>query len=293
MSSVASSGGCSRWEWEASADLVVVGTGVAGLTAALDAAELGLRVIVITKDVAGAGCTALAQGGVAVVLGDIPGDSVEAHVGDTLAAGGGLNDPTAVASIIAAGPAAVTRLRARGAVFDPGSGAAGPARLARTREGGHRALRVIHAGGDGTGAELERALLAATADRRLPLLTGHVGMDALRDDAGAVVGLTVLDDDGRAGVLRAPAVLLATGGYGQVFGNTTNAATATGDGVALALRCRGDRRRPRVRPVPSDRAARAGCGGQAPARHRGRPRGGGCAARLHRPAVHDRCAPAC
>jgi len=231
-----SSGGCSQLEWEASADLVVVGTGVAGLTAALDAAELGLRVIVITKDVAGAGCTALAQGGVAVVLGDIPGDSVEAHVGDTLAAGGGLNDRTAVTSIIAAGPAAVTRLRARGAVFDPGSGAAGHDRLARTREGGHRALRVIHAGGDGTGAELERALLAATADRRLPLLTGHVGMDALRDDAGAVVGLTVLDDDGRAGVLRAPAVLLATGGYGQVFGNTTNAATATGDGVALALR---------------------------------------------------------
>ena len=236
MSSVASSGGCSRWEWEASADLVVVGTGVAGLTAALDAAELGLRVIVITKDVAGAGCTPLAQGGVAVVLGDIPGDSVEAHVGDTLAAGGGLNDSTAVASIIAAGPAAVTRLRARGAVFDPGSGAAGPARLARTREGGHRALRVIHAGGDGTGAELERALLAATADRRLPLLTGHVGMDALRDDAGAVVGLTVLDDDGRAGVLRAPAVLLATGGYRQVFGNTTTAATAT-PGMVLRSPC--------------------------------------------------------
>jgi L-aspartate oxidase len=219
--------------WEASADLVVVGSGVAGLTAALDAAELGLRVVVITKDVAAAGCTALAQGGVAVVLGDVPGDSVEAHVGDTLAAGGGLNDRAAVASIIAAGPAAVKRLRARGAVFDPGSGAAG---LARTREGGHRALRVIHAGGDATGAELQRALLAATADRRLPLLVGYVGMDALRDGTGAVVGLTVLDDEGQAGVLRTPAVLVATGGYGQVFGNTTTAATATGDGVALALR---------------------------------------------------------
>jgi L-aspartate oxidase len=130
----------------------------------------------------------------------------------------------------------VARLRARGAVFDLAPGLGGSGRLARTREGGHRALRVIHAGGDGTGAELERALLAATTDRRLPLLTGHVAVDALRDGTGAVVGLTVLDDDGRAGVVWAPAVLVATGGYGQVFAGTTNAATATGDGVAFALR---------------------------------------------------------
>jgi L-aspartate oxidase len=221
-------------QWEASADLVVIGSGVAGLTAALDAAELGLRVVVITKDAAGAGCTALAQGGVAVVMGDVPGDSVDAHVSDTLTAGGGVNDQAAVTSILAEGPAAVARLRARGAVFDlaPDLGAS----LVRTREGGHRALRVIHAGGDATGAELERALLAASADRRLPLLTGHVAVDALRDETGAVVGLTVLDDDGRAGVLWAPAVLVATGGYGQVFASTTNAATATGDGVAFAVR---------------------------------------------------------
>ena len=171
--------------------------------------------------------TALAQGGVAVVLGDIPGDSVEAHVGDTLAAGGGLERPDRGRLHHRGGSCGGDAAAGQGRGVRCGLGCGGAAWLARTREGGHRALRVIHAGGDGTGAG-ERALLAATVDRRLPLLTGHLGMDALRDDAGAVVGLTVLDDDGRAGVLRAPAVLLATGGYGQVFGNTTNAATATG-----------------------------------------------------------------
>jgi L-aspartate oxidase len=218
--------------WEASADLVVVGSGVAGLTAALDAAGLGLRVVVVTKDAADAGSTRWAQGGVAVVLGDVPGDSVQAHVSDTLAAGAGLSDAGAVAEIIADGPAAVARLRARGAVFDPG----GDGRLARTREGGHSAFRVVHAGGDATGAEVERALVAAAADRRLPLLTGHVAVDALRDERGTVAGLAVLDDLGRPGVLRAPALLLATGGYGQLFASTTNPETATGDGIALALR---------------------------------------------------------
>ena len=104
--------------WEAGADLVVVGSGVAGLTAALDAAELGLRVVVVTKDAADAGATRWAQGGIAVVLGDVPGDSVAAHVADTLAAGAGLCDEAAVAAILADGPAAVARLRARGAAFD-------------------------------------------------------------------------------------------------------------------------------------------------------------------------------
>jgi L-aspartate oxidase len=217
--------------WDAAADLIVVGSGVAGLTAALDAAELGLRVVVVTKDAADAGSTRWAQGGVAVVVGDVPGDSVEAHIADTLSAGAGLCDPVAVASILADGPAAVAALRARGAVFD-GS----PARLDRTREGGHSAFRVVHAGGDATGAEVERALVAAATDRRLPLLTGHVAVDAVRTVDGRVVGLAVLDGEARPGVLRAPAVLLATGGYGQLYASTTNPDTATGDGVALALR---------------------------------------------------------
>ncbi|MDN5918822.1 MAG: FAD-binding protein, partial [Pseudonocardia sp.] len=104
--------------WEAGADLVVVGSGVAGLTAALDGARAGLRVVVVTKDAIDAGSTRWAQGGVAVVLGDIAGDSVGAHVTDTITAGGGLNDSAAVAAIIGAGPGAVRRLRERGTVFD-------------------------------------------------------------------------------------------------------------------------------------------------------------------------------
>jgi len=218
--------------WEASADLVVVGSGVAGLTAALDAAELGLRVAVVTKDAVDAGSTRWAQGGVAVVVGDVPGDSVDAHVADTLAAGAGLCDAAAVAEILAAGPAAVAGLRARGAVFDPGPGDG----LARTREGGHGAFRVLHAGGDATGAEIERALVTAATDRRLALLTGHLAVDALLDERGVLGGLAVLDDAGRPGVLLAPVVLLASGGYGQLYAATTNPETATGDGVALALR---------------------------------------------------------
>jgi L-aspartate oxidase len=218
--------------WEAEADLVVVGSGVAGLTAALDAAELGLRVVVVTKDAVDAGSTGYAQGGIAVVLGDVPGDSVEAHVADTLTAGAGLSDATAVAEILADGPAALARLRARGAVFD----SAPDGRPARTREGGHSAFRVVPAGGDATGAEVERALVAAATDRRLPLLVGHVAVDALQDASGTVTGLAVLDDAGRPGLLRAPAVLLASGGYGQLYLSTTNPATATGDGLALALR---------------------------------------------------------
>ncbi len=221
--------------WQAGTDLIVVGSGVAGLTAALDAAELGLRVVVVTKDAVDAGATRFAQGGVAVVLGDVPGDSVAAHIEDTIAAGAGLCDAAAVASILRDGPAAVARLRARGATFDPAG--SGDGRLARTREGGHSAFRVVHAGGDATGAEIERALVAAATDRRgIALLTGHVAVDALRTADGRVTGLAVLDDAGRPGVLRAPAVLLASGGYGQLYASTTNPDTATGDGVALALR---------------------------------------------------------
>ncbi|SDH78935.1 L-aspartate oxidase [Actinokineospora alba] len=220
--------------WEASADLVVVGTGVAGLTAALRAHSLGLRVLVVTKGAADEGNTRWAQGGVAVVLpGEHEaGDSVDKHVADTLVAGAGLCDDDAVRAIIADGPAAVTRLRELGAVFDPGA----DGNLARTREGGHSAFRVVHAGGDATGAEIERALLAATRDGRLPILEHHVAVQALRTPAGAVTGLTVLDDSGVPGVITAAAVLLASGGLGQLYQATSNPEVATGDGIALALR---------------------------------------------------------
>ncbi|HJP77139.1 MAG TPA: L-aspartate oxidase [Pseudonocardiaceae bacterium] len=220
--------------WEAGADLVIVGTGVAGLSAALHARELGLRVLIVTKAAIDNGNTRWAQGGVAVVLpGEHDaGDTVAHHIQDTLTAGAGLCDADAVTAIVADGPAAVAGLRDLGAVFD-GDGAGN---LARTREGGHSAFRVIHAGGDATGAEVERALLAATKDAALPVLTDHVAVDALHTTSGAVGGLLVLDSTGTPGVIKAPAVLLATGGVGQLYQATSNPEVATADGLALALR---------------------------------------------------------
>lgn len=220
--------------WEAGADLLVVGTGVAGLTAALRARDLGLRVLVVTKDDASGGSTPWAQGGVAVVRPDErdSGDSVARHVDDTLAAGAGLCAPDVVGTILGDGAEAVTRLREVGARFDTGSGAA----LARTREGGHSAFRVIHAGGDATGAEIQRALTAAVADGGIPVLPRHCVADLVRGEDGAVCGAVALDAGSRPGVLRAGAVLVATGGLGQLYHVTTNPDVATADGIALALR---------------------------------------------------------
>jgi L-aspartate oxidase len=218
--------------WEVTADLAVVGTGVAGLTAALRAAELGLRVVAVTKTTVEDCNTQWAQGGIAVVLPDHhgSGDSVDAHVADTLCAGAGLCEETAVRTILSAGSAAVSGLRAHGAVFDGGW-----ADVQRTREGGHRAYRVIHAGGDATGAEIERALAGSARGRRLALLEGQSATEVLHDDTGQVAGVAVLDELGE-GVLRVRAVLLATGGLGQLYAASTNADVATGDGLALALR---------------------------------------------------------
>jgi L-aspartate oxidase len=220
--------------WEASADLVVTGSGVAGLTAALCAHRAGLRVVVVTKAAAADGSTRWAQGGIAVVLPGLhqPGDSARRHVADTLAAGAGLCDPAAVRAILAAGPAAVARLRRRGAVFDT----AADGRLAMGREGGHSAFRVLHAGGDCTGAEVERALTGAVRHARIPVLEQHLAARVLRTSAGAAAGLLVIGPSGLPGLVRAPAVLLATGGLGQLYQVTSNPAVATADGLALALR---------------------------------------------------------
>ena len=218
-------------DWEATADLVVVGSGVAGLTAALRARELGLSVLVVTKAAVSDSNTRWAQGGVAVVDAGT-GDSVAGHVADTLAAGGGLCEEDVVRSIVAGGPAAVARLRARGTTFDR----AGDGTLARTREGGHSAFRVIHAGGDATGAEVERALAADVGRKRVPVLERHIAVDTLRTSSRDVGGLLLLDPDGAACVVRARAVLLATGGFGQLYQATSNPEIATGDGLALALR---------------------------------------------------------
>lgn len=216
--------------WEARSQIVVVGTGVAGLTCAIDAARSGLSVLLLTKGAPDEANTYWAQGGVAVVLaGGDARDSVGAHIEDTLVAGGGLSDAAAVSMILAEGPDAVSRLVARGAHFD-----AGPDGLMRTREGGHSANRVIHAGGDATGAEIERSLLAAEG---LPgMLTGHQVLDVVRNAAGRAVGVTVLGEDGTIGLVKADAVVLATGGAGHLYAATTNPDVATGDGLAMALR---------------------------------------------------------
>jgi L-aspartate oxidase len=233
--------------WTAEADLIVVGTGVAGLTAALAARRAGLRVIALTKaavDVPaggepwaedlGGGNTGWAQGGVAVAIPGT-GDTVEAHLADTVTAGAGLCDVDVARAVLERGWDAVSRLRALGARFDQ----AADGSLARTREGGHRALRVVHAGGDATGAEVARALAVAAHADRLPVLTAVTALAVLRAGGpaeGPVAGLAVADRDGVPGVLAAPAVLLATGGLGHLYRTTTNPPVATGDGVALALR---------------------------------------------------------
>jgi L-aspartate oxidase len=220
--------------WEARADLIVLGSGVAGLTAALRAQELGLRVLVVTKAAVEDGNTRWAQGGVAVVLDGEhdEGDSVARHVEDTLIAGAGLCEADAVRAILHAGPKAVSWLRRVGARFDPGASGL----LARTREGGHSAFRVIHSGGDATGAEVERTLVTEAIGRRLPVLERHIAVDPLLTPLGQVAGVSVLDPDGIPGLLRAPAVLVATGGLGQLYQATSNPEIATGDGLALALR---------------------------------------------------------
>ena len=214
--------------WQQRADVVVVGTGAAGLAAGLAAHRRGARVVLLSKasETEGATATFYAQGGIAVVV-PRTDDSVEAHVADTLAAGGGLCDPAAVTSIVADGYGAVSDLVGYGARFDE----SGPGQWSLTREGGHTRRRIVHAGGDATGAEVQRALdhAAATLDIR----RNHVALQLLVN-AGAVAGVQVLSEDG-IGIIAAPSVILATGGLGHLFSATTNPEGSTGDGIALAL----------------------------------------------------------
>jgi len=218
--------------WEEHADVVVIGTGVGGLAAALAAHRAGRRVLVLSKAARKPGATAThyAQGGIAVVL---PGtdDSVAAHVADTLAAGAGLCDAEAVSSIVADGYRAVSELVSDGARFDE----AATGGWALGREGGHTRRRIVHAGGDATGAEVQRALdhAAATLDIRIK----HAALRVLHDTASgtdAVTGVLVADERG-IGVVHAPSVIVATGGLGQLYAATTNPEGSTGDGIALAL----------------------------------------------------------
>lgn len=250
------------------ADLVVVGAGVAGLSAALHAAEAGLRVIILNKGPRWAAerteqptSTFYAQGGVAVVVpGVVPevgeqADSVDLHLADTLRAGAGLADEQASRPILADGWSAVSRLLGWGAEFDRDVTGA----LSRTREGGHSVRRIIHAGGDATGARIQRALgaavTAATATldiecrddafvTRVLTASDHASFDSTsfgsdsfdRTAANTAVVGVAYQHEGRDRVVLAPTVLLATGGAGHLYAATTNPAGATGDGLALALR---------------------------------------------------------
>jgi L-aspartate oxidase len=224
MSRSLACGGGSGPDWQQRADVVVIGTGVAGLAAGLAAHRQGARTVVLSK--ADDTATFYAQGGIAVVL-PFTDDTVESHVQDTLAAGAGLCDLDAVRSIVADGYRAVADLIADGARFDE----AAPGRWALTREGGHSRRRIMHAGGDATGAEVQRALdhAAATLDIR----RNHVALQVLRDES-AVTGVLVRNADG-LGVIHAPSVIVATGGLGHLYSATTNPEGSTGDGIALAL----------------------------------------------------------
>jgi L-aspartate oxidase len=206
-------------------DLVVCGSGVAGLTAAVRAAAVGLRVGVVTKGEIEQSATRWAQGGVAAVLGG-EDDSVDSHLADTLAAGAGLCDIDAVRVLVDEGPVRVHELIELGAEFDRGPDGA----LALAREGGHSHARVVHAGGAATGAEIERALVEAVR-ATAAVLRESCFLESLIVGGGRCRGVVV---DGGTEV-RASHALLATGGAGQLFSVTTNPPESTGDGLAVAM----------------------------------------------------------
>jgi L-aspartate oxidase len=271
-----------RARWRRDADVVVVGSGAAGISAALTAAASGLRVLVVTKDLIG-GATPLAQGGLAAAIG--PRDSAASHVSDTLTAGAGLCEPDMVASLAAAAPGVIDWLAELGARLDT--------RELRL-EGGHSHHRIVHSGDDASGAEVHRALLAALVASGIEILDRTVALDLIKENpaagdaadggragtgtgrqvidgtaaanadpvgapaqtpvparegagparrpaaAGLIEGLVagIIGPQGRlsAGVIDAPAVVIAAGGLGQAFATTSNPAGATGDGIAIAAR---------------------------------------------------------
>lgn len=220
--------------WTVRADVVVVGSGIAGLSTVLRARRHGLRVLLVTKALLDAGSTRWAQGGIAAALG--PDDSPDDHLQDTLTAGVGLCDEAAVRVLVTEGPQRVRELAALGTRFDEGPGG-----FELGREGGHLHHRVVHAGGDATGMEIERALIAAVqADEDVEVIEHAAVLDVLTGADGHAAGVTlhVLGEGSRDGVgaALARAVVLATGGMGQIFASTTNPAVSTGDGVAVALR---------------------------------------------------------
>jgi len=210
-------------------DFVVVGAGIAGLRAAIGLAGLGARVLVVTKEALGESNTHYAQGGIAVAMSGA--EDVALHLEDTVNAGDGLVNRAAAQVLVEEGPLRVEELLRWGTDFDREGG-----HLMLTREGAHSRNRILHAHGDATGAEIGRSLLRhARAMERITLVewTTTVALD-VEDEA--VTRIHLLDREGGMSEVGARAVLLASGGAGQVYNDTTNPAVATGDGIAMAYR---------------------------------------------------------
>ncbi|MDP2624069.1 MAG: L-aspartate oxidase [Actinomycetota bacterium] len=209
-------------------DVVVVGSGVAGLTTAL--AVQGRRVVLVNKGSLGDGSTWWAQGGVAAPISE--DDSPDLFAADTIAVGGGLNDPSAVATLSAGAVAAIDRLRGRGARFDmsPGGG------LDLGREAGHSVRRIVRTGGDATGAEVSRALTDAAARAEHITVVEQLFVADVVLAGGHAVGVTGRGAGEEQVLIEAAAVVMATGGLGRIYANTTNPIEVTGDGLAMARR---------------------------------------------------------
>ncbi|GAC1508229.1 MAG: L-aspartate oxidase [Ktedonobacteraceae bacterium] len=218
-------------------DVAIIGGGIAGLSVALRLPE-HLRIALFTKSQAGESNTRYAQGGLAVALG--ADDSPELHLQDTLAAGAGLCDEEAVRVLVEQAPAAVRWLIQMGVQFDrveDGDDAhATPDGLLLGREGAHCRWRVLHAGGDATGAEIERALISALRKRPEITVYQETFVSTLRVQDGRCVGLQALDQAGQSFELQANTIVLANGGAGGLWLHTSNPAGATADGLALAWR---------------------------------------------------------
>ncbi|HYV19165.1 MAG TPA: L-aspartate oxidase [Verrucomicrobiae bacterium] len=215
---------------QADFDLLIVGSGIAGLRAAIAVAGAGRRAALLTKDSATDSSSDKAQGGIAAVLSE--DDELALHYEDTLAAGDGLCNEAAVRVLVEEGPARALELIEWGARFDrEGS------RLALAREAAHSKRRILRAQGDSTGREIVRALVEkAKTMEGVTLLPRTFSIDLVLQ-GGRIAGLLALDEDrDRVMLLRAPAVLLATGGAGMIYRETTNPPQATGDGAAMAYR---------------------------------------------------------
>src|SRR6201987_5137287 len=210
------------------ADYAVVGSGVAGLRAAIELSSAG-TVLVLAKSDLSESATAYAQGGIAVALSDE--DEIGLHEQDTLAAGDGLCRPESVALLVEEGPKYITQLIEWGTEFNRAG-----TKLAFTREAAHSRSRILHAHGDSSGREISRALLVrAHTIPHLHLRPHAFTTDLIVEGKRVVVGRLLDETDGSVHEIRAGAVLLATGGLGQLYRETTNPEVATGDGMAIAF----------------------------------------------------------